>query len=167
MTLCGSVHRQNRFNGMSALIIFTTRCPFAGFNHLEGTIPSELGLLTNLLTLSLSTDGLFGTVPTQLCDLTLLQNLDLGMPAYLRSLTCCCLFTYAPSAQRYHCLTVGQNNNLNGTFLPQFGRLSNLSWLSFYINSLSGTIPTELGMMTSLTFLTLGKNIHRCSLHGG
>ncbi len=50
-----------------------------GFNHLQGTILTEIGSLTNLQRLSLSTDGLSGTIPTQLCDLTLLQYLDLGI----------------------------------------------------------------------------------------
>jgi Leucine-rich repeat (LRR) protein len=38
-------------------------------NHLTGTIPSEIGALTNLASLSVSNNALTGTIPTTIANL--------------------------------------------------------------------------------------------------
>jgi Leucine-rich repeat (LRR) protein len=38
-------------------------------NHLTGTIPSELGALTNVASLSISNNALTGTIPTTIANL--------------------------------------------------------------------------------------------------
>ena len=53
-----------------------TRCD--GRFNLTGTIPTEIGLLTNLKILELQGLGLTGTIPTQLAQLTKLEMLLLG-----------------------------------------------------------------------------------------
>jgi hypothetical protein len=47
----------------------------AGYNHLNGTIPSELERLTNLRYLDISYNNLHGTVPTFLAELVNLGKL--------------------------------------------------------------------------------------------
>ena len=49
-------------------------------------------------------------------------------------------------------------NNLSGTIPTELGNLTSLTELGFYNNELSGEIPTELGNLTSLTELDLALN---------
>ena len=95
---------------------------------LSGTIPAELGSLTELTVLSLSDNGLTGTIPPQLGTLTRLQQLSLS------------------------------NNRLAGTIPAELGRLSSLSDLFLSDNDLTGTIPSELGSLANLQRLLLGDN---------
>jgi Leucine-rich repeat (LRR) protein len=94
-------------------------------NSLTGSIPTELGLLGNLMGLNLSGNSLTGSIPT---ELGLLSNLT-------------DLYLYG--------------NLLTGTIPTELGLLSNLTWLSLDNNSLTGSIPTELGLLSNLTTLHL------------
>ena len=49
-------------------------------------------------------------------------------------------------------------NDLTGTIPPELGDLSSLTELSLYSNGLTGTIPPELGDLSSLTELSLNLN---------
>ena len=80
-------------------------------NNLTGTIPRELGNLTNLVRLYLSDTSLTGTIPPELGNLTNLRSLDLN------------------------------ENSLTGTIPPELGNLTNLHVLHLYDNFLTGTIP--------------------------
>jgi hypothetical protein len=98
------------------------------WNQLTGTIPAELGNLTNLQYLSFHWNQLSGTIPSSLGNLTNLQYLDLGW------------------------------NQLTGTIPAELGNLTNLQYLSLYWNQLTGTIPAELGDLSFLYGLCLGGN---------
>ena len=98
-------------------------------NNLMGSIPPELGSLTNLSYLNLSPNQLSGTIPPELGSLTNLTNL------YLSS------------------------NQLSGPIPPELGSLTNLSYLALYHNQLSGPIPPELGKLTSLNRLFIQNNM--------
>lgn len=50
------------------------------------------------------------------------------------------------------------SNQLIGTIPKEVGNLTTLSVLNFNSNHLEGTIPTELGRCTALTTLDLGNN---------
>ena len=50
------------------------------------------------------------------------------------------------------------NNSLNGTIPSDIGDLTSLTILRLHANSLSGSIPTEIGNLTSLTDLRLHQN---------
>ena len=92
-------------------------------SELSGTIPSELGNLTNLEGLALWGNELSGTIPSELGNLTNLEGLSLS------------------------------DNELSGTIPPELGNLTNLEGLYLWGNELSGTIPSELGKLTNLTGL--------------
>jgi hypothetical protein len=47
-------------------------------------------------------------------------------------------------------------NSLSGTIPAELGALSSLTYLAFTRNNLSGSIPTELSKLTSLTVLAFG-----------
>ena len=84
-------------------------------SQLNGPIPPELGYLTNLGTLDLSSNQLSGPIPSSLGNLANLMELSLG------------------------------HNQLTGSIPSQLGELSNLQWLYLSGNQLTGCIPNALG----------------------
>ena len=99
-----------------------------GNNQLAGTIPTELGELTDLTRLHLTINSLTGTIPTELGELTVLYSLNLF------------------------------DNELEGPIPTELGELTDLYSLILLYNYLTGPIPTELGELTALTTLTLSGN---------
>ena len=121
-------------------------------NELSGTIPPELGSLTNLERLDLGVNQLTGPIPVELGSLTKLEELGLWgnqltgqIPSELGSL----------SKLRELWLDV---NQLNGPIPASLGRLSNLEGLNLSRNRLTGQIPTELGSLTNLGSLQFNDN---------
>ena len=96
--------------------------------RLTGSIPAELGDLSNLQDLDLHSNRLTGGIPTELGDLSNLNALWL------------------------------HNNELRGPIPTELGSLSNLVWLVLSGNGLSGEIPAQLGGLTDLAHLWLQKN---------
>ena len=97
-------------------------------NELNGTIPSELGSLTNLERLKLSKNQLRGPIPPELGNLSNLKFLDL------------------------------YENRLSGPIPPELGDLSNLEALALFKNNLRGTIPSDLANLNNLGWLLLWGN---------
>ena len=97
-------------------------------SKLSGTIPSEIGNLSNLTSLDLSSNKLNGGIPPEIGN--------------LNSLTALLLY----------------NNELGGSIPPELGNLNNLTYLSLSYNQLSGSIPSELGNSNNLNELYLGNN---------
>ena len=96
--------------------------------QLSGTIPPELGSLSNLQYLWLSSNQLTGEIPAELGGLSNLRRLDLS------------------------------GNELSGEIPAELGSLSNLRKLDLSGNELSGEIPSELGNLSSLGILDLDSN---------
>ena len=124
-------------------------------NNLRGTIPAELGSLTNLVYLNLRQNMLSGEIPAELGSLTNLQVLNLydnelsgTIPAELGQLTNLLWLVLS-------------DNELSGEIPAELSRLTNLQVLDLYDNELSGTIPAELGQLTNLLWLILSENILR------
>ena len=97
-------------------------------NRLTGGIPKELGSLANLRALSLSGNQLTGGIPEELGSLANLQGLDL------------------------------LGNQLTGVIPKELGNLANLRWLWLHVNQLTGEIPKELGNLAQLESLLLQGN---------
>ena len=132
-------------------------------NKLGGSIPPELGSLTNLTYLQLNRNQLSGSIPPELGNLTQLQSLILDsnvqfdenwnkvgglsgiIPPELGSLT------------KLTHLDLG-DNQLGGSIPSQLGNLTKLEMLELYSNKLSGSIPPELGNLTKLSLLWLYDN---------
>ena len=121
-------------------------------NGLAGSIPPELGGLTNLNVLDLRNNQLTGTIPPELGNL-----LDLGL-LHLRSNQ----LTGTIPAELGNLSNLGslvlRVNQLTGTIPPELGNLSNLRILSLRNNQLTGAIPAELGNLSNLEILTLRNN---------
>jgi Leucine-rich repeat (LRR) protein len=124
-------------------------------NNMVGSIPPELGNLTNLTYMNLSHNKLSGSIPTELSNLTQLGALKLkdnqlsgSIPAELGNLT--------------NLLWLGlEVNQLSGSIPPELGNLTNLEDMDLNDNQLSGSIPAELGNLTNL--LWLGLDVNRLS----
>ena len=97
-------------------------------NNLTGTIPSELGNLTELKHLNLAANELSGPIPATLGNLNGLEVLYLD------------------------------NNELTGAIPSELGNLVDLKQLSLYQNQLTGEIPSDLGNLADLTVLNLYQN---------
>jgi Leucine-rich repeat (LRR) protein len=97
-------------------------------NQLTGSIPSEIGNLTNLTYLNLSNNQLSGSIPSEIGNLTNLTTLGLG------------------------------SNQLTGSIPPEMWNLTNLTQLGLDDNQLTGSIPSEIGNLTNLTYLNLSNN---------
>ena len=98
-------------------------------NQLTGGIPKELGSLANLTYLALSGNQLTGGIPEELGSLSNLQSLDL------------------------------HGNQLTGVIPKELGSLANLQSLDLSDNRLTGSIATELGNLSNLQELYLGGNL--------
>jgi len=85
-----------------------------GYQGLTGSIPPEIGCLTNLTDLRLHNNQLTGGIPSEIGNLTNLTYLNL------------------------------RNNQLTGEIPSEIGYLTNLTYLGLYDNQLTGEIPPEV-----------------------
>ncbi|GKY97744.1 hypothetical protein MPSEU_000732600 [Mayamaea pseudoterrestris] len=108
--------------GLTHLELLNMINPVAG--QLSGSIPSEIGLLSDTLTfLALDASGISGSIPTEVGELTNLQLLSVIM------------------------------NSITGSFPTEIGNMASLEQLSVYQTHLTGTIPTQVGRCTKLAEL--------------
>jgi M6 family metalloprotease-like protein/uncharacterized protein (TIGR02145 family) len=85
-----------------------------GTNNLTGTIPPEIGDLTQLISLVLGANNISGNIPEELYNLTALNYLHLG------------------------------NNQLSGEISTSIAKMTDLHQLILWYNQLSGSIPNEI-----------------------
>ena len=97
-------------------------------NNLVGTIPDEIGDLTNLTVLDLSNNFLPAGVFYKFTSLVNLEMLDLS------------------------------DNFFEGVIPAEIGDMTNLTFLDLSNNGFEGTIADEIGNLTNLTFLDLSEN---------
>ena len=119
---------------------------------LTGEIPSEIGQLTNLVTLKLQYNELTGSIPPEIGNLTSLVKLDLrynnlsgSIPTEVWSLT---------SLKELRI----QKNQLSGTIPSAIGNLTELTHLYLYGNQFTGSIPAEIGNLINVWKLHLNNN---------
>jgi hypothetical protein len=100
--------------------IATSNVVFLEDMDLMGTIPTEVGLFTNLFNLHLRINPLVGPIPSEIGQL-----------------------------QKLNFMNIGGNPSLYGTVPTELGRLTALEWLGLWDSSYVGTIPTVLGQLTA------------------
>jgi len=112
-------------------------------NNLDGTLPTEIGLLTNLQFFYLSGNNLFGTIPTQITLLDQLVQLGLDKNQLTGG--------FPPSMATLGGLQILylQNNLLTGP-IDGLGTLPAVQYVWLSHNSLTGTIPNLLGEIFTL-----------------
>ncbi|KAH6780409.1 leucine-rich repeat transmembrane protein kinase family protein [Perilla frutescens var. hirtella] len=129
--------------------ITTLRRFAANQNGFNGTIPS--GITSYLAFLDLSYNELTGTIPSDLLSGPNLQALDLSSNKLEGSIP-------AINSTKLFRLRLG-SNSLNGTIpSDSLGSLVELMYLELDGNSISGGIPSELGMLRKLALLNLAQN---------
>mmetsp|Transcript_21885 Transcript_21885/g.32336 ORF Transcript_21885/g.32336 Transcript_21885/m.32336 type:complete len:682 (-) Transcript_21885:28-2073(-) len=89
-------------------------------NGLSGSLPGEIGFLSDCTVLSVYGNDLSGTIPTTIGQMVALNKLWL------------------------------EDNEFTGSLPTEIGLLRNVDDLSFYENQIEGIIPTEIGMLTRL-----------------
>ena len=95
---------------------------------LSGSIPAEIGELTELKSIDIPSQSLSGEIPPELGNLAKLERLLLI------------------------------RNRLSGSIPPELGNLANLEELYLAENQLTGSVPPELGNLKNLKNLTLHTN---------
>ncbi len=97
-------------------------------NGLAGSLPASLGNLANLQSLDFEGNAISGPLPKELGRLANLQSLHLAL------------------------------NQLSGALPRELGTLSRLAVLDLPFNRITGGLPAELGNLASLQILDLGGN---------
>jgi len=108
-----------------------------------------IGNAPALSQLHIKSNGLTGTLPDELFELTLLEQLDFDFNAFTGHLG-----VGVGKLTNLKLLT-GEKNKLNGALPTAVGQMTSLVTLRLSRNDLSGEIPTGFGMMTDLSFLDL------------
>jgi Leucine-rich repeat (LRR) protein len=122
-------------------------------NTLNGTIPKSITTLRSLDTLNLAHNPLLsGSIPSEIGNLTNLtslflskMNLSGSIPPSVQHLTSLSFFVLA-------------SNQLSGSIPVGIGRLVTLKYLDFNSNLLSGILPDGVYRMTKLIHLKLSNN---------
>ena len=123
-----------------------------GHNDLTGTIPSEVGKLTKLRQLELNDNNLTGTFPPEILNLGVLETLHLdgnGLKGMLPP--------GLGSLGSLRWLDLSRNP-WTGAIPPELGNLANLESLRLYATGLTGPVPPEFGNLVNLTWLRLDGN---------
>lgn len=124
-------------------------------NNLVGTIPTEIGLLSDLAIWGMERGGLTGNIPSEIGQLSGLIFLDLdfndlsgSLPTEIYLLTGLTQFDV-------------NNNRLSGN-IDQIGVFEQLEFLQIHANLFTGEIPPSMGGLSRMTTFTL----HQTSFHG-
>ncbi len=131
------------WHGLTCKVGHITQLELYG-NHLQGTIPPDMGDLLQLWELGLNRNELHGAIPRELGKLVNLSFLFLNdnqlsdsIPAEIGNMSGLVFLKL-------------QNNLLSGSIPPSLGQLTNLCDLDLSFNHLTGTLPPELGNLTRI-----------------
>nr|CAB3452337.1 unnamed protein product [Digitaria exilis] len=124
-----------------------------GSQGLTGTISPAIGNLTFLHSLNLSSSGLHGEIPPSIGSLRRLESLDLSQN--MLSGVIPSNISYCTSLRVMH---ISSNKGVQGSIPAEIGGMSSLASLVLYNNSMTGTIPSSLGNLSQLVILSLRMN---------
>ena len=133
---------QNQFSGdFSELLRYTgLRVLDVSFNQINGTLPTQLGALSNLTSFRVSHTAMSGSLPTTLGLLTALKGLYLDNCSFTGSIP-------PQLAAVTGLISLNLTGNaFTGAVDSAIGSLTGLSELSLSYNSLSGTLPMQVSL---------------------
>ena len=142
---------ESSWKGVRVEVHHVTNIRMSG-NKLSGSIPSQLGNLSNLTLLDLSMNRLSGSIPSELGNLSKLEHLWLDNNTLIGSIP-----SELGNLSNLTSISFG-NNRLSGSIPSQLGNLSKLRSLALYNNRLSGSIPSELCNLKNLTLIRMEAN---------
>ncbi|HEY3473740.1 MAG TPA: hypothetical protein VGK56_03970, partial [Anaerolineales bacterium] len=122
------------------------------YNELAGTLPPEIGKLTQLKSLYLDDNELTGPVPAEIGNLSQLEVARLGKNHFSGNIP-----VEIASLEKLIFLELW-GNQLSGEIPGELGNLRRLQDLKLHANELTGSIPLELGELTNLRLLHLSHN---------
>jgi hypothetical protein len=123
-------------------------------NALSGTLPTELGKWSNLVTFNVTRNvGLQGPLPTEIGQWTSLETFDVHECYDLNG-------TFPTEIGQWASLNVFDvsNNDFHGSLVTWMAQWPSLTTLHVSNNKLSGRLPTWLGEFTHLMSLNLAFN---------
>mmetsp|Transcript_3823 Transcript_3823/g.10744 ORF Transcript_3823/g.10744 Transcript_3823/m.10744 type:complete len:1180 (+) Transcript_3823:64-3603(+) len=144
--------------------------------QLSGSLPTELGTMTELIVIDVQRSLVSGTIPSQIGELSLLRDLLLSqnnfqgtIPSEIGHLTQLSrLFLYQTKLTGTIPSEIGKlqlavdvlldSNGCSGTLPSELGMLSSVRRMFFFETQISGTIPTEIGNCVQLRELELNSN---------
>ena len=125
---------------------------YAGDITTGSTVPSEIGLLTQLTYLDFMSNGLTSTIPSEIGLLTQMKwlsfwtnQLTSSIPSEIGLLTQLTHLNFS-------------SNRLTSAIPSEIGILSQLRGLYFTSNQFTSAIPSEIGLLSQLTELGLAAN---------
>ncbi|XP_010442960.1 PREDICTED: phytosulfokine receptor 2-like [Camelina sativa] len=136
------------------------------WNRFYGTIPPWIGKMESLFYLDFSNNTLTGEIPVAITELKNLIHLNgtasqmtdsSGIPLYVKRNKSSSGLPYN-QVSRFPPSIYLNNNRLNGTILPELGRLKELHMLDLSRNNFTGTIPDSISQLDNLEVLDLSYN---------
>ncbi|RWR75584.1 putative LRR receptor-like serine/threonine-protein kinase isoform X2 [Cinnamomum micranthum f. kanehirae] len=126
-----------------------------GDNQISGTIPSQIGHLSDLNALILNGNHIDGEVPLEFCQLTKLHFLDLAANNLSGPIPSCFNLT---NLEYVHL----EKNAFSGSIPSALSRSSSLISFNIAYNNIIGAIPSFISRLSELRILLLRRN----NLHG-
>ncbi|KAJ7979119.1 putative Receptor protein kinase [Quillaja saponaria] len=122
------------------------------WNNLQSRMPPELGFFQNLTIIDIRNSDLYGSIPRDICDSGSLKILQLDGNLLNGSIpedigNCTSLYMLSLS-----------HNNLSGSIPMSISKLIKLKILKLEFNELSGEIPQELGRLENLLAANISYN---------
>ncbi|KAI5669371.1 hypothetical protein M9H77_19224 [Catharanthus roseus] len=122
-------------------------------NLFSGTLPNDIGKLEKLQILNLGENMLFGHIPSDLFNITLLYSLRLEANNFGGT-----LHENLGNCQSLKILDVSDNNLTGGLFPAIFTNSFRPQFVDLSHNSLSGSLPPELGKLANINVLNISNN---------
>lgn len=117
--------------------------------QLQGAVPSTIGYLSDLRIFVFEMEG---TLPTELKKLTNLTHLGIGRQS--QKLTAPASFFLKGDLPKLKWFS-GQVSGITGTIPTEVGLLTTLQTIGLPRNRISGSIPSEVGLLTDLGFFVV------------
>lgn len=122
-------------------------------NSLHGEVPKEIGNCSNLRQLELFDNQIFGRIPAEVGQLSYLEKFRVGGNPGIRGE----IPTTISNCKRLVFLGIA-DTGISGKIPSSLGELKDLQTLSVYTANLTGEIPPEIGNCSSLENLFLYEN---------
>ena len=122
-------------------------------NNLEGSIPEDLGRITNMDYLELSFNKLTGTIPSSLYNLSSLLDFQFMSNQLLGTIHLDIGLAFPHLIELYVA-----DNRFTGPIPVSLSNASDLVYIEFQNNHFTGTVPRDLGMLHNAQFISMAVN---------